>query len=168
MNLNDLKNELNKDLNNDVNNEKNNNICLISKELIEHKITLNCNHSFDYYYLYQEIIQQKKRHSDYFKCPYCREMYEGTIPYYEIDDVEQISNVNYNTHTLNIHKCSWNNCSCPAHFYKTGYYCRSHYNLSNKKRCSAFCKNDNPCKHYALENGLCKKHQSIKNIQEIF
>ena len=38
------------------------NICLISKEPIENKITLNkCNHSFEYYYLYQEIIQQKKR-----------------------------------------------------------------------------------------------------------
>ena len=66
-----------------------NEICLISKEPIVEKITLPCKHSFEYYYLYEEIKQQKQRHKSYFKCPYCRTKFNGTIPYYEIDDIEK-------------------------------------------------------------------------------
>jgi len=35
-------------------------LCLISKETMEHEIKLPCNHSFEYIYLYHEIIEQKK------------------------------------------------------------------------------------------------------------
>ena len=35
--------------------------CLISKEPIEHKITLPCNHSFEYVYLYYDLIELKKK-----------------------------------------------------------------------------------------------------------
>ena len=64
-------------------------LCLISKEPIEHLITLPCNHSFDYIYLYYEIIEQKKILSKGFKCPYCRMYYDNNIPYYEINEVEK-------------------------------------------------------------------------------
>ena len=38
--------------------------CLISKEPIEHKITLPCNHSFEYVYLYYELLEQKKKENE--------------------------------------------------------------------------------------------------------
>ena len=44
--------------NNIINNYEN--VCLISKEKIKNKITLNCNHNFEYLYLYKEILQSTK------------------------------------------------------------------------------------------------------------
>lgn len=141
--------------------EENENNCLISKETIIHKITLNkCNHSFEYYYLFQEIIQQKKRHLEYFKCPYCRMIYHGTIPYYEMDDIEKINWVNYNHKTLlPILKCI--NCEEAAHCYKNGIYCIRHYPSYLKTRCSSLCKNGNKCYNYAVCGDKCKKHTVI-------
>jgi len=133
-------------------------ICLISKETIEHKITLNlCNHSFDYYYLFHEILQQKKRHIDYFKCPYCRMEYHGTIPYYEIEEIEKNTLVNYNQKTLlPILKCSI--CSENAHLFKNGAYCINHYINSIKPRCNFICKNGNKCNNYVVKQDKCRKH----------
>ena len=70
--------------------------CLISKEPIEHKITLPCNHSFEYVYLYYELLEQKKKKMKGFNCPYCRENYDMNIPYYELNEVEKINHLNYN------------------------------------------------------------------------
>jgi hypothetical protein len=138
--------------------------CLISKEPIEHKITLNqCNHSFEYYYLYQEIIQQKKRHIEYFKCPYCRMAYHGTIPYYEMDDIEKINPVNYHHKTLlPIYKCE--KCDDNAHFYKSGKYCIRHYPSSIKTRCTSLCKNGNKCCNYAVLGDKCNKHSEKTTV----
>ena len=138
------------------------NICLISKEPIENNITLNlCNHSFDYYYLYQEIIQQKKRHPDYFRCPYCRMTYTGTIPYYEIDEVEKINNVNHNPKSLlPILKCEL--CDSSANHYKHGVFCHYHYQKTIRMKCSSICKNGNKCNHYAVLGDVCKKHSINK------
>ena len=61
------------------------NTCLISKEPILENITLPCSHSFEYVYLYEELKVQKQRHRNYFKCPYCRHVYFGTIPYYDFN-----------------------------------------------------------------------------------
>ena len=131
--------------------------CLISKEQIEHKITLTCKHSFEYFYLFQEIIQQKKRHPDYFKCPYCRVIYNGTIPYYEIEDVEKMSWINYNHKTLlPILKCV--TCGDGAHSYKTGIYCINHYQTTAKPRCTSLYKNKNKCSNYAIHGDKCNKH----------
>ena len=55
--------------------------CLISKEPITNHICLPCNHSYEYEYLYEEIKQQKSRHKQYFKCPYCRTKYNGCLLY---------------------------------------------------------------------------------------
>jgi hypothetical protein len=135
------------------------NICLISKEPIENKITLNqCNHSFEYYYLYQEIIQQVKRHVDYFKCPYCRMVYHGTIPFYELNDIEKITMVNYNhKNLLPILKCC--QCGDNAHCYKNGNFCIKHYPSSIKTRCTSLCKNGNKCMNYAVVGDKCNKHK---------
>jgi hypothetical protein len=136
-------------------------ICLISKEVIENKITLPCSHSFEYYYLYQEIQQQIKRHRIYFKCPYCRHQYiKSTIPYYEIDEVEKITNINFNyNNVLPILKCY---CGKPAHRYKIGDYCKTHFSSMNKPKCLHICKNQNQCKLFAIqEQQYCKRHSGL-------
>jgi hypothetical protein len=144
-------------------------LCLISKEPIEQKITLGCKHSFEYLYLYEEIKQQKNRHRSYFKCPYCRTKFNGTIPYYEVDDVEKINYINNTNKTLlPILKCSVANCCLNANKFKIGIYCSKHYKQSNSVKCNGTCKNGLPCKNKALENGFCNIHtetpSKIKNI----
>ncbi len=70
-------------------------LCLISKETMEHEIKLPCNHSFEYIYLYHEIIEQKKTSTKGFNCPYCRAFYEHSIPYYELEGIEKKTKINY-------------------------------------------------------------------------
>ena len=138
-------------------------ICLISKEPINYKITLECNHSFEYYYLYEEIKQQKNRHKNYFKCPYCRNKYIGTIPYYEIEDVEKINYINnHNKSLLPILKCSFENCPLHANKYKIGVFCTKHYKKNDTNSCIAICINGNRCKHKAINNNMCNIHNNIK------
>ena len=133
-------------------------LCLISKEPMEHEIKLPCHHSFDYIYLYYEIIEQKKINTKGFKCPYCRIYYNDTIPYYEINEVHKKPNINYKqSKTLNILKCSI--CNDAGHKYKHGNYCIKH--SSFKSKCIAICKNGNNCKNNASIHLFCKIH-SIK------
>ena len=127
-------------------------LCLISKEPMEHPLRLPCNHSFEYIYLYYEIIEQKKTSSKGFKCPYCRVYYEQNIPYYEIDEIEKKSNVNYKK-TLSILKCG--ECDQPAHKYKHGDFCIKH----SKIKCKGICKNGQPCNHKASDGFFCKLHK---------
>ena len=140
-------------------------LCLISKEPIEHKITLPCQHSFDYYYLYQEVIEQKNRHSDYFKCPYCRAIYYSTLPYYEIEEIKKITHVNYNNKLLlPMFHCTWKDCHLFGNVYKNGHYCKKHYPLSIKQRCIHVCKNGKPCPYHAiLYTDACKRHTLSQN-----
>mgnify|MGYP006418617977 CR=1 FL=1 len=65
--------------------------CLISDEPLNNtKITLLCNHSFNYKYLFKEIKIQKTRFNNLetqrlkknqIKCPYCRHTQNGILPY---------------------------------------------------------------------------------------
>ena len=139
------------------------NICLISKEPIINNITLLCNHSFEYYYLYEEIKQQKSRHKQYFKCPYCRTKYNGTIPYYETDDVEKIAYINNTNKTLlPILKCSI--CNSNANQYKIGIFCLKHYKNESSSKCIGICKNGKKCNNKAIQHQLCNVHNKINNI----
>lgn len=139
------------------------NLCLISKETITNKITLPCKHEYEYLYLYEEIIQQRNRHKHYFKCPYCRCVYNAVIPYYELDDIKQLKNINIGKEVLNILKCDHdaNDCICPANKFKTGNFCWKHYNKKVVELCSATCLNGSPCKNKRIKDGLvCNKHKS--------
>lgn len=79
------------------NDEDENNRCLISYDVLnETSIKLPCEHSFNYYPLYQEICNQKLninfreivRLKIYqIKCPYCRTVHDNLIPYHEMDGV---------------------------------------------------------------------------------
>jgi hypothetical protein len=140
--------------------------CLISREPIVHKITLPCQHSFEYLYLYQEVIEQKNRHIEYFKCPYCRSIYYSTLPYYEIEEVKKIIHVNYNNKLLlPMFHCQWKECNLFGNVYKNGHYCKKHYPLSIKQRCLSMCKNGNVCPNNALPyTECCKRHTLSKPV----
>jgi len=133
--------------------------CLISKEPIINKITLPCNHSYEYVYLYEEIKQQKQRHKSYFKCPYCRTMYTGTIPYYEIEDIEKIPYINGNDRTvIPVLKCEWNNCNFSGNKFKHGNYCWKHMKSVAVIKCGVICKNGSTCKNNQVNEGPCRVH----------
>ncbi len=77
--------------------------CYISDEpLNDTRVTLNCNHSFNYYALYQEIIKQKHSvrnklnhlQNHCLECPYCRQIQTTLIPYRKIKGVRRIRGVN--------------------------------------------------------------------------
>lgn len=143
-----------------------NNDCLISKEPIINKITLACNHSYEYIYLYEEIKQQKARHKNYFKCPYCRAMYLGNIPYYEIDDVEKISYINGNSKSLlPILHCSWNKCVSPGNSFKHGIFCWKHSKNVQHNKCTMICKTGLQCKNNCINDDikLCNVHIKKEN-----
>jgi len=69
------------------------NICLISGEKLEDNfISLECNHKFNYKSIYNEVHKQKTQpwHSEVnkvkkfqLKCPYCRNIQTGILPYRE-------------------------------------------------------------------------------------
>jgi hypothetical protein len=134
--------------------------CLISKEVIINKICLPCNHSYEYEYLYEEIKQQKNRHKKYFKCPYCRCMYHSCIPYYELDCIEKLKNINLGP-ILHILDCSHNNCKFPANKFKNGNFCWKHYSKSIVvvELCKATCLNGNPCKNKRKDDVYCNIHK---------
>jgi hypothetical protein len=143
-----------------------NNTCLISREQIVFNITLPCNHSYEYEYLYEEIKQQKNRHKNYFKCPYCRKIYNSCIPYYELDNIEKIKNINIGKNILHLMDCSYNNCNCSANKFKTGNYCWKHYNKSQIiiNVCKSSCLNGNQCKNkIKLSETMCNVHKKKIN-----
>jgi hypothetical protein len=140
-------------------------ICLISKEPIINEICLPCNHSYEYEYLYEEIKQQKNRHKNYFKCPYCRSIYNSCIPYYEIENVDKLKNINIGQ-ILNLLNCSQNNCKNPANHFKNGLFCWKHYTKSIiiVELCKGICLNGNPCKNKRKHDNYCNVHK-IKEKQ---
>jgi hypothetical protein len=89
----------------DEEDESEENICLITHEPLDNtKITLSCNHSFNYIPLYNEIMIQKtkknfkevcKLTNKQIKCPYCRCKHNYILPYREEDNIELIYGVTY-------------------------------------------------------------------------
>jgi hypothetical protein len=139
--------------------------CLISKEPIINEICLPCKHSYEYEYLYEEIKQQKLRHKNYFKCPYCRTIYNCSIPYYELDNIEKIKNVNIGN-ILNILECC-SNCKKPANKFKNGNFCWKHYEKSKIviEICKATCLNGLPCKNKRKDEIYCSIHKKKINTK---
>ena len=77
-----------------------NNICLISgEELKENHITLSCGHKFNYLQIFNEVKNYKMGKynltSSQMKCPYCRNIENKILPYYNMRGVTKIHGVNY-------------------------------------------------------------------------
>ena len=137
---------LNKELTKDVKNELQK--CLISDEPLNNtKITLICNHSFNYYSLFKEIKIQKTRYNNLetqrlkrneIKCPYCRNTQKGILPYKKGD--AKIRYVNWPENlAYKPFKCSYtflsgkkkneicNRPSCDK-------YCKQHNRIMNNRK----------------------------------
>ena len=123
------------------------NICLLTNEVLdENKITLPCNHSFNFVPLYKEICNQKKNANNLeickvkynqIKCPYCRQIHDVLLPHIKLTNaINFISGVNTPANLcMKFHTCEWK--------MKSG---------KNKGQ---------PCKHFALLNndGYCGIHK---------
>ena len=182
----------------DLNNEilDNENKCLISNtRLDENKITLLCGHSFNYKPLYKEIINQKTcfnkleiaKLRDYqVKCPYCRNIQNKLIPYFNLKGVKRITGVNSPlSNTMCSNKCKYvfksgkkKGFTCNSLCYFD--YCNSHtcrkvllantiediinnnnldYSLKTVKELRAIAKTMKISKYYKM-----KKHMLINTI----
>jgi hypothetical protein len=121
------------------------NVCLISGEiLLENFIELSCGHKFNYTSIINELINQRKKNRlethtitiKQIKCPYCRNLHNGILPYY--NGYEKIKNVNWSsTNKKIIKKCigiiksgkrKGEPCGCAA---KYGDFCGRHKNQKN-------------------------------------
>jgi hypothetical protein len=77
--------------------------CLINKlPLGINKITLSCNHTFNYTALYKEIYNIKykyprtrKLQRNEIRCPYCRKVHQNILPYIPEEVLEKIVGINW-------------------------------------------------------------------------
>ena len=117
-------------------------ICLISRDKLEEPIiTLECGHKYNYLPLYQELLQKKKKNTleisiktNQIKCPYCRKINNGLIPFLNIEGVEKIYGINHPKKYIKLNnKCNWefksgkkkNTCCNKPCYYKQ---CTNHLN----------------------------------------
>lgn len=155
-------------------------LCMITKQLIQHKMTLKCGHSFEYSALYQNYAQNQKKFK-YHYCPYCRQWFPLFIPFHE--EALSFTPKSYTMFSNNYLTCQYvyksgikKGCVCArsAHVFKSGIYCTQHRNKKEVENrdvvvhlCKQTLKNGKPCscKVYDEESGLCKRHYNIKNKQ---
>jgi len=82
-----------------------NNVCLISNlPLTDNFVTLECKHKFNYMPLYNDLVNHKKKYNTMEKktlkcteirCPYCRNIQNKLIPYYDDIAVSKVHGVNH-------------------------------------------------------------------------
>jgi hypothetical protein len=135
--------------------EDDNNICLLSNlPLDSNHIVLPCNHSFNFFPLYKEIVSQKtgpyigleidKPYFNQIKCPYCRQMSNYLLPHICINDqMTFITGVNSpNNLCMKFKNCNYifksgkkkgNKCDKVAFDTCNGCYCKLHQKSVNNK-----------------------------------
>ena len=135
----------------DSDNDYDLNNCLISGDPLKiNHITLNCNHKFNYFDLYNEVLKQKTKTNyleiinlkiNEIKCPYCRHITPNLLPYLDLEGVEMVKGVNCpSKFCLSLFKCDYKfksgkrkNCSCGKDAWKfdNGWYCNNHLAIVN-------------------------------------
>lgn len=84
--------------------EDDENTCLIDGQpLTNNFIELKCSHKFNYLSLLNEIKSQKKYNgletqklkSFQIKCPYCRDIHDGVLPYYRNIYIKKLKGINW-------------------------------------------------------------------------
>lgn len=80
-------------------------LCLITNTpLTENYVTLECNHKFNYVAIYNDILNHKKKFNSLeakhlktgqIRCPYCRNIQNNLLPYYNISGIKKCSGVNW-------------------------------------------------------------------------
>tara|TARA_B100001758_G_scaffold171495_2_gene148428 strand:+ start:32315 stop:32884 length:570 start_codon:yes stop_codon:yes gene_type:complete len=98
--------------------------CITNGPLDDTRITLKCNHSFNYIPLYQEIIKQKNCRvrnkylmKNCIECPYCRNIQTTILPYKKLPGVQRIKGVNSPKQwSMLVNKCLVCNIQCSEQF----------------------------------------------------
>jgi len=133
--------------------------CLITNEpLKENAVTLDCNHTFNYIPIFNDIFNHKKifnsmermiLKANQIRCPYCRHVQNRLLPYVEKEGVDLVNGVNYldekymNRTYITHYKseCTYlleSNIKCKNNSVKLfnidgKCYCKSHYNMKYKE-----------------------------------
>mgnify|MGYP003326401189 CR=1 FL=1 len=167
---------------NTSNNEK---TCLISNiPLDDNSVCLDCDHEFNYYYLYNEMLKQKLdrigtdkylKHNE-IKCPYCRCITKNYLPYFKYYNVKQ-----YNLYTkndisnnllINSNECQYmkkngikcNNLACKT---KHGYLCNKHVKYTEEDEINMNNFNDlDKEKYKKLKNEILRDILKKNNISK--
>ena len=146
----DFFNELKKEEYDTTSSNKN---CLITQtNLTDNFITLDCNHTFNYIPLYNEVVKQKSRLNSFetthlklneIKCPYCRTINKQLLPFIDISGINMIKGINCPKKLcMKLHSCEWifktgknKNTCCNKSAIKinSGTYCEKHCNVFTKK-----------------------------------
>jgi len=81
------------------------NVCLISGAPLEGNfVVLSCMHKFNYLPLYNDVLNHKKKFNtlepkhlrvNELRCPYCRNIQTGLLPYYELPGVRLLHGINW-------------------------------------------------------------------------
>jgi len=180
-----FKEMLKTSLANSESDDDNNNICLISHEpLSENHIQLSCMHKFIYENIFNEVDQQKsetnmletqKLKKFQFKCPYCRSIETGVLPW--LAPFPKKYGINWPpSHFIKVNNCPYvfksgkrkgSPCNCKC----SNAYCTNHEkiitNRNNKNKinsfkCQAITKKGCPCSRTAKSGQFCKQHyQSV-------
>ena len=142
------------------------NVCLLTNlPLDDNKITLPCNHSFNFFPLYKEVVNQKtgsfvgleinRLHFNQIKCPYCRQKVDRLLPHIRLSDqMNYINGVNSPEKLcMKFKDCSYifkagtnkgTSCVKTAFHSSNGCYCNIHqkiaYNKVKKTESICLCK----------------------------
>jgi len=144
-----------KELNNiDSDYEDNDDVCLLTNmPLDNNSITLPCNHKFNFFALYKEVINQKNSNNYLevdkllgyqIKCPYCRQKCNKLLPHVRLNsEMSYIYGVNSPEGLcMDFHKCNYvfksgknkgGSCSKTAFHSDIGCYCTLHTTSIKRK-----------------------------------
>ena len=173
--------------NNDVDN--NGDLCLISNlPLKDCFVKLNCGHKFNYEPLYKDIFNHKKRFNNLeqsknklglqqIRCPYCRNIQNELLPFYEDLGLPKENGVNYyDPNNVNGISYSYinseNQCqyqiittdsSGNSHTYQCHHYGYTHYNLKTKyNNETKYCYTHKLAVVKSIKEALKEKNKAIK------
>ena len=175
--------ELNKLDDEDNGDETNEDRCLISNlKLDKTKIELLCGHKFNYFYIFNEILN-KKTTTNYYQyslgstqisCPYCRKIFNYLLPpSLDIEETYEIKNINRpHRYSMPIN-CQYNNCfNKKTYITPVGSYCKKHYSYlkNNDKKETKEKNNEKGNKQNKEElhpNWKNYTHFDIKTLKEL-
>jgi|AntAceMinimDraft_18_1070375.scaffolds.fasta_scaffold22855_4 hypothetical protein len=144
----------------DTDDDDDENTCLLTNlPLDKNSIKLPCNHEFNFFPLYKEVVLQKthsptsylnndKLTIDQIKCPYCRQKFNFLLPHIRLNkEMRFISGVNTpEKMCLSFHTCQYmfkngknkgNICSKSAYYDVTGCFCGAHHTSMSKHSSSS-------------------------------
>jgi hypothetical protein len=181
--------ETNDKLENTVNSNENANICLISNQpLKDNYVELKCGHKFNYEPLYKDIFNYKKKFNNMetmktklkqnqLRCPYCRNVQDELLPYYEYLGYPKEHGVNFYDINKSIHgysdfidpnnQCQYQivtfDSSGNSHSYQCNHYGYIHISLKNKYNVDTkYCYNHKLAVVKSIKEDLKEKQNALK------